>query len=48
MKKLRLDLENLKVDSFATTPEMTAAKGTVFGQDTDSCPYTNCGQYTCW
>ena len=35
MKKLRLDLENLKVDSFATTSGTTPAKGTVFGQDTD-------------
>jgi hypothetical protein len=45
MKKLRLDLDNLKVDSFATTPDAERLRGTVHGQDTE---YAYCtGYFTC-
>jgi hypothetical protein len=40
MKKLKLDLEDLSVESFATTPEPRAEGGTVFGQQC-TC-YTQC------
>jgi hypothetical protein len=40
MKKLKLDLEDLAVESFATTPEPRAEGGTVFGQQC-TC-YTQC------
>jgi len=43
MGKLKLNLEDLKVESFATTPDLLALRGTVFGQDTqapDPCPTT--------
>ncbi len=40
MNKLRLDLEDLSVESFATTPEAGTEGGTVFGQQC-TC-YTNC------
>ena len=39
MKKLRLQLEDLRIDSFATTP-VEKEKGTVFGEQC-TC-YTNC------
>jgi hypothetical protein len=32
MNKLRLDLDDLSVESFATTPEPSREAGTVFGQ----------------
>lgn len=32
MGKLKLNLEDLKVESFATTPDARARRGTVFGQ----------------
>jgi hypothetical protein len=34
MKKFKLDLDDLRVESFATTPEPTAQGGTVFGYET--------------
>ena len=40
MKKLKLDLEDLSVESFATTPEPRREGGTVFGQQC-TC-YTQC------
>jgi hypothetical protein len=40
MNKLKLDLEDLSVESFATTPEPRAEGGTVFGQQC-TC-YTQC------
>ena len=40
MNKLRLDLEDLSVESFSTTPEAGKEEGTVFGQQC-TC-YTNC------
>ena len=40
MKKLKLDLEDLAVESFATTPEAGRDGGTVFGQQC-TC-YTQC------
>ncbi len=40
MNKLRLDLEDLSVESFDTTPEVRREGGTVFGQQC-TC-YTNC------
>ncbi len=40
MRKLKLDLEELSVESFATTPNRPAEGGTVFGQQC-TC-YTQC------
>jgi hypothetical protein len=40
MKKLKLDLEDLSVESFATTPDPRRDGGTVFGQQC-TC-YTQC------
>jgi hypothetical protein len=40
MRKLKLDLEELSVESFATTPEAHRESGTVFGQQC-TC-YTQC------
>jgi hypothetical protein len=40
MRKLKLDLEDLSVESFATTPEPHREAGTVFGQQC-TC-YTQC------
>jgi hypothetical protein len=40
MRKLKLDLEDLSVESFATTPEARHEGGTVFGQQC-TC-YTQC------
>jgi hypothetical protein len=42
MKKLTLDLDDLKVESFETAG---TSQGTVFGYDPVSCP--TCGQATC-
>jgi len=41
MRKLRLDLDDLQVESFATTPEPRRDGGTVFGQNHCTC-YTQC------
>jgi hypothetical protein len=41
MRKLKLDLEDLSVESFATTPESRGEGGTVFGQNHCTC-YTQC------
>ncbi|HEV7626469.1 MAG TPA: hypothetical protein VGO89_08230 [Streptomyces sp.] len=53
MSKLRLDLEEIRVDSFATGGER--GKGTVLGHDaslrcgtTDQCTENSCGQGTCY
>jgi len=39
MKKIRLNLDDLKVDSFETTPEAGGRKGTLFGYQSqlDTC-----------
>lgn len=42
MGKLKLNLDDLKVESFATTPPIADLKGTVFGQDTIG--GASCGQ----
>jgi hypothetical protein len=52
MKKLRLDLNDLKVESFVTTPDQGPPQGTVFGQDTrtqscDSSCTDTCWEHTC-
>jgi hypothetical protein len=41
MRKLKLDLEDLAVESFATTSESRGEGGTVFGQNHCTC-YTQC------
>ncbi|SRR6266550_5972850 len=45
MGKIKLNLEDLKVESFATTPDSAARRGTVFGQATadDTCIGPTCG-----
>ena len=54
MRKLKLDIEQLKVDTFEAHPSRVSAEGTVRGNGlTDLCEptylYTNCcsGQATC-
>lgn len=51
MKKLRLDLDALAVESFSTRVA-EHAEGTVQGQDaetqTDSCGQATCGTYCSW
>ena len=50
MKKLALKLDDLRVDTFGTTPEATAPRGTVHAKaDTNyfDCPFStmdSCGQ----
>jgi hypothetical protein len=44
MRKFKLELHDLRIDSFTTTP-MAREKGTVFGQQCITCPDT-CA-YTC-
>ncbi len=50
MKKLKLSLDDLEVESFETTPEITDTKGTVMGYGVngfeDTCP-TECTCDTC-
>jgi hypothetical protein len=41
MRKLRLDLDDLSVESFETTPLPRTENGTVFGQEQCTC-YTQC------
>ena len=41
MKKVKLNLDDLKVESFVTTPDATSGRGTVFGQVTH--PWDSCG-----
>jgi hypothetical protein len=43
MKKLKLDLADLRVESFETTHDAAAAEGTVFGQSFFTFEYTMCG-----
>jgi hypothetical protein len=48
MKKLALDLDALTVDSFPTSREPVAEKGTVHGNATGwACPVTS-GINSCW
>ena len=56
MKKVKLNLDDLKVESFATTPDSLGGRGTVFGQDPtwatcefqETCaPYNTCVGFTC-
>jgi hypothetical protein len=49
MKKLRLDIEQLAVESFDVTTDVVRARGTVRGQLTSpaSCLATDCNQNTC-
>jgi hypothetical protein len=48
MKKIRLDLSELKVESFVTSDGAAGAGGTVFGMDATNCDDTcNPGEYTC-
>lgn len=44
MKKIRLDVAELRVDSFSVTPEMAGRKGTVLGQSayTVDFPWSMC------
>lgn len=44
MEKLKLDLSDLRVESFATTPSRLAEDGTVFAQSQTM----ETGCYTCW
>lgn len=57
MKKIRLDLDTLDVDSFATSGEPDAPRGTVHGHDPFSrdytinpndCMYFTLGQVSCY
>jgi hypothetical protein len=47
MKKIRLDLEQLAVESFATARARGAEKGTVRGHDSGSEAWS-CEQYCTW
>ena len=46
MKKMKLDLDDLKVESFATTPEPSQGRGTVFGVE-DTWPPGGCTAADC-
>ena len=51
MKKLRLEIETLAVESFATAPKDGAARGTVHGRGTDAStcdPRYACGCGDSW
>jgi hypothetical protein len=39
MKKLKLDLDDLRVESFSPTPEPPERRGTVFGQESENCTW---------
>jgi hypothetical protein len=46
MKKLRLQIEELRVERFEVEPESVTARGTVYGRETYS-PYTcYCGPWS--
>jgi hypothetical protein len=49
MKKLGLSLDDLRVDSFDTSPERTTFRGTVRANgvtdDGTGCTFGNCGEY---
>ncbi len=53
MKKIRLDADALRVESFRTAKEDVAARGTVRGHTGVDCGsawsmcVTGCGEYTC-
>lgn len=46
MKKVKLNLDDLRVESFATTPPASSGRGTVFGQATE--PQTCGAGATCY
>jgi len=54
--KLKLDLDDLVIDSFATTPEVLGDEGTIYGQTTTLSLVLTCGTThscetshdTCW
>src|SRR5437870_2168898 len=49
MKKLKLDLDDLRVESFSATPDSSELRGTVFGQDTSEPPAcATLDDPTCW
>ena len=52
MEKVRLTVDELQVQSFATSPDRPGTRGTVRGHDapTDQveCPTANAGWDTCW
>ncbi len=43
MEKLKLDLNDLRVESFETTFDEVAAEGIVVGQSTTQAPPNQCG-----
>lgn len=45
MKKIKLDLNDLRVESFETTLREAAAEGTVFGQTASYDTLTTCTAY---
>ena len=48
MKKLKLDLENLKIDSFETSSLEQKKQGTVYGNRPPTEAPTNCDGPTCY
>ena len=51
MRKIRLDLEQLSVDSFATVASIALDRGTVYGRDVTQAGEMSCGatcpNFTC-
>ena len=47
MKKLKLDLENLKVESFETVNDKSKKQGTVYGNVTQTQLPSNCSEPSC-
>lgn len=48
MKKLRLDIDTLQVDSFSTLHERQVLRGTVHGQETHVSPCVPTAYTRCW
>lgn len=59
MKKMKLNVSDLMVDSFPTVRTPAPLRGTVHGHETETCPayatyefpscyHTDCGQRTCY
>ncbi|HKP74246.1 MAG TPA: hypothetical protein VJT67_01830 [Longimicrobiaceae bacterium] len=48
MEKLRLKLDDLRVDGFEVLPPDEAREGTVKGAEVVITAYTQCQQDTCW
>ncbi len=50
MKKLKLNLKDLKVESFETADEVREKKGTIHGNLpwTETCDGPTCNNDTCW